>query len=86
MNGKHSRGKGLTVRFGALLCLAGLISGGLFLTLQMGGVWMIQQYLENEEIQQQRVEEQIALLQEYVTEHNLSTDDARQLTRGANRN
>ena len=56
------------------------------MTLQMGGVWMIQQYLENEEIQQQRVEEQIALLQEYVTEHNLSTDDARQLTRWANRN
>lgn len=56
------------------------------MTLQMGGVWMIQQYLENEEIQQQRVEERIALLQDYVTEHNLSTDDARQLTRWANRN
>lgn len=84
--GKSCRRKGLITQLGGLLCLAGLVSGLLFLALNMGGGAVLERYLERGEGQERYVEEQVASFQEYVTEHNLSAGDARELTQWVNKN
>ena len=83
---KSCRRKGLIAQLGGLLCLAGLVSGMLFLILRVGGGVVLWHYLEDEREQERHVEEQIASFQDYVTQHGLSTGDARELTEWVSKN
>ena len=76
----------MTVRFGGLLCLAGLVSGVLFLILQVEGTAVLAGYLERTDLQEQYIEEQVASLQEYVTQYGLSAGDSWELTQWVKKN
>ena len=86
MTGKSCRRKGLITQLGGLLCLAGCVSGVLFFTLKVGGGVLLGRYLEQDHRQEQHVEEQVALFQEYVTELNLAASDTQELTQWVRRN
>lgn len=80
------RHKGLTARFGGLLCLAGLIGGILFLLLKVGGGILLEDYLERSDFLERHVQEKIDSFQMYVTEHRLSAQDTLELTRWVQKN
>lgn len=84
--GKKCRRRGLIAQLGGLLCLAGLVSGLLFLALKVGGGVLMWHYLQDESGRERHVEEQIAAFQDYVTQHNLSTGDVRELTEWVSKN
>ena len=78
---KSRRTSSLTAQFAGLLCLAGLASVVLFFFLRTGGETLIRTYFDRVNFQQQYVEHKIDSLQQYVTENNLSAQDADGLNR-----
>lgn len=68
------------------MCLAGLVSGVLFLILQVEGTAVLAGYLERTDLQEQYIEEQVASLQEYVTQYGLSAGDSWELTQWVKKN
>ena len=71
----------LTAQFAGLLCLAGLASVVLFFLLRTGGETLLRNYFDQVNFQQQYVAHKIESLQQYVTENNLSAQDADGLNR-----
>lgn len=74
------------VRFGGLLCLAGVVSGILFLALKVGGGIFLAEYLESSDFLEKHIERKVAEFQMYVTEHQLSARDTEELTRWVREN
>ncbi|WP_204888967.1 HAMP domain-containing sensor histidine kinase [Pseudoflavonifractor phocaeensis] len=72
---RKTRRHSLTTQFSALLCLAGLASAALFLTLQIGGGMLLNLYLDTSDFETRYIEKKLRSLQDYVTQHHLSTQD-----------
>ena len=78
---KSCKPSSLTAQFAGLLCLASLASVILFFLLRTGGETLLRNYFDRVNFQQQYVEHKIESLQQYVTENNLSAQDADGLNR-----
>lgn len=72
---KHS----LAAQFSALICLAGLASGALLLTLQIVGGVLMNYYLEASDAQTRYIQQKLTSLQTYVTERALSVRDVQEI-------
>lgn len=77
---RKGRKHGLTAQFGALLCLSGVVSGVLFLALQIAGGVLLNLYLETSDFQTQYLQRKLDSLQAYVTEHHLAAADAQEMS------
>ncbi len=73
----------LTARLGALLLLALIAAGALFLFLRFGGAAFLEAHFERTGFQQQCNEKRISIFQSYIKKHGLSTKDTAQITKWA---
>lgn len=77
---KH-RASSLTAHFGLLLLLAGTTAVLLFCCLRFGSGWLLEQYFDGSDFQQQYNERRMQSFQSYVVENDLATTDTAQITR-----
>ncbi|NCE66087.1 sensor histidine kinase [Pseudoflavonifractor sp. 524-17] len=77
---KH-RASSLTAHFGLLLLLSGAAAVLVFCCLRFGGGWLLEQYFNGSDFQQQYNERRIQNFQSYVEENGLATTDTAQITR-----
>ena len=77
---KH-RVSSLTAHFSLLLLLSGAGAVLVFCCLRFGGGWLLEQYFDGSDFQQQYNERRIQSFQSYVEENDLATTDTAQITR-----
>ena len=77
---KH-RASSLTAHFSLLLLLSGTVAVLVFCCLRFGGGWLLEQYFDGSDFQQQYNERRIQSFQSYVEENDLATTDTAQITR-----
>lgn len=77
---KH-RASSLTAHFSLLLLLSSAAAALLFCCLRFGGGWLLEQYFDGSNFQQQYNERRMQNFQSYVVENDLATTDTAQITR-----
>lgn len=76
---KH-RASSLTAHFSLLLLLSSAAAALLFCCLRFGGGWLLEQYFDGSNFQQQYNERRMQNFQSYVVENDLATTDTAQIT------